>query len=313
MDLALLFPGQGSQYVGMGLDLYERIPIARHVFDEADRILGFALTANCFGVGLDKGKALRALTHTAVCQPALYTHSVAIMAALELRPTMVAGHSVGEYSALYASGAISFADGLRLVRKRGELMAQAGDTRQGGMAAVLGMDFSVVETVCARLSKKDQVVVPANYNSSGQVVISGDVEAVEQAASILKAQGARRVVTLNVSGAFHSPLMEPISAELARELEVLDIREPSCPIYLNVTAEPTRDPENIREQMLKQLNHPVRWAQILQAMPSDTHFIEVGPGRVLSGLVRRTLGRTAQVQAIGKADQVEKVQNQTNH
>ena len=307
MNAALLYPGQGSQFVGMGRDLYERVPVSRKVFDQADALLGWPVTEYCFGKYDDKKQSLRALTSTDICQPALYTHSAALTAALKLKPAMVAGHSVGEYAALQACGALSFSDGLRLVRIRGELMASAGHDRPGGMAAVLGLEFSAVEDACASVSENGQVAVCANYNSIGQVVISGDKSAVEQALPIMKTKGARRVVPLTVSGAFHSPLMEPARASLAEALENLDIRKPSCPIYLNVSAKPTRDPAVIRDAMLAQLTSPVRWAQTLQAMPAGVEFYEVGPGRVLSGLVRRTLGRSVPVHAMGKADQLATV------
>lgn len=307
MTVALLFPGQGSQFVGMGRDLYERVPAARKVFDEADALLGWPVTEYCFGKFDDKRQSLNALTSTDICQPALYTHSAAVAAVLSLQPAMVAGHSVGEYAALHACGALTFSDGLRLVRKRGELMAGAGNDRPGGMAAVLGLDFAAVEDACASVSENGQVAVCANYNSTGQVVISGDKATVEQALPIMKTKGARRVVPLTVSGAFHSPLMEPARASLAEALEDSDIRKPSCPIYLNVSARPTRDPDVIREAMLAQLTSPVRWAQTLQAMPADVEFFEVGPGRVLSGLVRRTLGRSVSVRAVGNADQLAAV------
>ena len=306
MNIAMLFPGQGSQHVGMGEDLYLRVPEARHVFDQADRLLGWSVTEYCQGKYDDAARSKAALTQTSVCQPALYTHAAAVLAALDLSPSVVAGHSVGEYSALYASGAISFADGLRIVRQRGELMANAGSDRPGAMAAVLGMDFGAVEAVCDELSNNGQVCVCANYNSLGQVVISGDTEAVGQAAVPLKANGARRVVPLDVSGAFHSPLMEPARARLAEALEALDIQKARCPVYLNVSAEPTQAPETIRSGLLAQLTSPVRWAQTLQSMPSEVSFCEIGPGRVLSGLVKRTLGRSATVQSIGTADQVLK-------
>ena len=308
MNRAFLFPGQGSQHVGMGQDLYDKIPASRAVFDEADRILGFPITEYCFGVGRDSNAALEALTHTAVCQPALYTHSMAVMAALELSPDYVAGHSLGEYSALCACGAISFEDGLRLVRLRGELMAIAGQSRAGGMAAVVGLDFETIEAACSELSANGELVVPANYNSPAQVVISGDLELVRSLESNLKSLGARMFVPLVVSGAFHSPLVQGARAKLADALQELDIRRPSCPIYLNVTARPTQAPEVIRARMLEQLTSPVRWSQTIESMSVQTHFIEIGPGRVLSGLVRRTLGRSAQITAISRVADVERAE-----
>ncbi|MDE2730767.1 MAG: ACP S-malonyltransferase [Bacteroidota bacterium] len=307
MSTALLFPGQGSQFVGMGRDLYEEIPAARQVFDIADELLGWPLTEYCFGRTGDVHEDLRRLTRTEICQPALYTHSAAIMAVFDVAPSLVAGHSVGEYSALHACGVLSFAEGLRLVRLRGELMASAGQDRPGGMAAVLGLDFDRIEAACQNISGNGQVVVCANYNSPDQVVISGDQAAVEQAAVALREAGARRVVLLTVSGAFHSPLMEPARARLAEALSRLSLREPRCPIFLNATGGLSADAAEIRVQVLAQLTSPVRWAQSLQAMPVGVEFFEVGPGRVLSGLARRTLGRRVRVRALGTAGQLRSV------
>ena len=313
MTAALLFPGQGSHFVGMGRDLYEQFPAARQVFDAADELLGWPLTDYCFGRCDDREEDLRQLTRTEVCQPALYTHSAAVMAALDIVPSLVAGHSVGEYSALHACGVLSFADGLRLVSQRGELMAGAGEDRPGGMAAVLGLDFDRIEAACERVSGNGQVVVCANYNSLGQVVISGDRAAVGQATAALRDAGARRVMPLTVSGAFHSPLMEPARARLAEALSRLTLGKPRCPVFLNVTARPTVDAVEIRAGMLTQLTSPVLWAQSLQAMPVGVDYFEVGPGRVLGGLVRRTLGRKVRVQALGTADQLHGVlQTATN-
>ena len=298
---AFLFPGQGSQAPGMGADLYERSPEARAVFDEADAVLGFALTDLLFGHDAE------ALRPTEVTQPALYTHSLAADAVLRargLRPDLAGGHSLGEWSALAAAGAFSFADGLRAVRRRGELMAQAGDVRPGAMSAVLGLDAGALEAVCREASDAGEgVVVPANYNDPGQIVISGDGAAVERAGALASAAGARRVVSLPVSGAFHSPLMAFARDGLAETLEALEIAEPQCPVVLNVTAEPTTDPGAIRARLLEQLTAPVRWAQSLQAMQAAgaTRFVEVGTGKVLSGLVKRTLGRDAETVQAGPA------------
>lgn len=297
---AFLFPGQGSQFVGMARDLFEENNAARSVLERANTVLGFDITDIMFGSGheedADADKAR--LTRTENTQPALFVHSMAVMSALPSRastPAMVAGHSLGEYSALAAAGAISFEEGLRIVRLRGELMAGAGDIRPGAMAAVLGMDDTDVEAVCKDASGEG-IVQPANFNSPGQIVISGDVEAVDRAVALASERGARRALKLPVSGAFHSPLMDFAREGLAEGLAALDIRTPSCPVYLNVTAEPTTDPDEIRERLVDQLTSPVRWAQALTAMQRDgaTTFVEVGAGKVLSGLVKRTLGRNVE-------------------
>ena len=288
----------------MGADLYDRFPEARARFDEADDVLGFRLTELMFGEDAD------ALRQTEVTQPALYVHSLAAMAVLDARglaPDAAAGHSLGEYSALAAAGALSFADGLRAVRRRGELMAQAGGQRPGAMSAVLGLDAAAVERVCADASSDGEVAVPANYNDPGQIVISGDPAAVERAGEGAKAAGAKRVVPLPVSGAFHSPLMAFARDGLAEALRALEVRAPRCPVYLNVTAAPETDPEAIRARLLEQLTAPVRWAQTLERMQADgvTRFVEVGTGNVLSGLVRRTLGREAETATAGTADELD--------
>lgn len=294
---AFLFPGQGSQFVGMAKDLYEQNDAARSVLERADTVLDMDLTTIMFGSGeeaqADADKAR--LTETQNTQPALFVHSMAVMSALPARastPSMVAGHSLGEYSALAAAGAISFEEGLRIVRLRGELMAKAGDIRPGAMAAILGMDDSDVEALCQEASG-DEIVQPANFNSPGQIVISGDISAVDRAVSLAADRGARRALKLPVSGAFHSPLMDFAREGLAEGLASLVIRTPSCPVYLNVTAAPTTDPSEIRQRLVDQLTAPVRWAQSLTAMQQAgaTKFVEIGAGKVLSGLVKRTLGR----------------------
>ncbi len=305
---AFLFPGQGAQHAGMGADLYDASPEARARFDAADKLLGLPLTGWMFGTEEEADED--ALTPTEVAQPALYVHSLAAMAALEEQgrtPDMAAGHSLGEYSALAAAGAISFEDGLRVVRRRGELMAAAGAERPGTMAAVLRVDDDAVRTLCEDATAAgDGLVQPANFNAPGQVVISGDTAAVERATALAKERGGR-ALPLQVSGAFHSPLMEEARAGLADALGNLAIEKPRCPVYLNVTARPTTDPEAIREGLLEQLLAPVLWAPTLQAMQADgaAHFIEVGAGKVLSGLVRRTLGREAETAQAGTAEEVE--------
>ena len=302
---AFLFPGQGAQAPGMGADLYDAHAEARAVFDEADDVLGFALTEVMFGADAD------ALVPTEVTQPALYAHSLAADAVLRargLRPALAAGHSLGEWSALAATGAVAFADGLRAVRRRGELMARAGDVRPGAMSAVLGLDADALDAVCREATAAGEgEVVPANYNDPGQTVISGDGGAVERAGRLAEAAGARRVVPLPVSGAFHSPLMAFARDGLADTLDALEIRGPSCPVVLNVTAEPTSDPGEIRRRLLEQLTAPVRWAPSLQRMEAEgaTRFVEVGTGRVLSGLVKRTLGRGAETIQAGTAADLE--------
>ena len=315
MNTAYLFPGQGSQYVGMGRDLVEEFPEARRCFEEADDALGFSLSAVMFGSG-DESAAEReaeALRQTDVTQPALLVHSLAAWAVLQARgavPAMTAGHSLGEYSALAAAGALSFTDAVIISRERGRLMAQAGTVRPGTMAAVIGLDDDVVAGACDEVSSTSgHIVQPANFNSPGQVVVSGDVEAVLEAMRHLEKLGARKVVQLPVSGAFHSPLMEDARSGLAEALGLLEIVEPQCPVYLNVTAAPSRDPEEIRRRLLEQLTSPVRWTGIMQNMQRDgaERYVEVGAGKVLSGLVKRTVGRdTATLQA-GKSDDFEKL------
>ena len=306
---AFLFPGQGSQDVGMGQDLYERFEEARRRLDRADELLGFSLTEIMFGQ--DGDEARETLRQTEVTQPALYAHSLAAMAVLDahgLAPDMTAGHSLGEYSALAAAGALSFEDGLRVVRRRGELMADAGGERAGTMAAIIGMDDDQLEAVCQDVTREgDGVVQPANFNAPGQVVISGDAEAVRGAMQLCEERGARRAIELPVSGAFHSPLMTKARDGLAEELADLQIQPPRCPVYLNVTAEPATEPEAIRAALLEQLLSPVRWAQSLHAMQEAgaERFVEVGAGRVLSGLVRRTLGRDVEVEQAGTAENLE--------
>lgn len=307
MPTAFLFPGQGSQKPGMGADLFEQFPTARARFEEANEVLGFSLSDIMFS---DEEDAAEKLKQTEITQPALYTHSLAAMAVLEekgVSPEMAAGHSLGEYSALAAVGAMSFADGLRAVRRRGDLMAQAGVIRPGAMAAILGLDNEVVEAICEDASEEGDVAVAANYNSPGQIVISGDRGAVSRASEAAKEAGARRALPLPVSGAFHSPLMEYAVDGLGEALASLQIQTPRCPVYLNVTASPTSDPGEIRQRLLDQLTSPVRWAQSLEAMAADgtTRFVEVGTGNVLSGLVKRTLGRELETAQAGTVDNIQ--------
>ena len=297
---AFLFPGQASQDVGMGQDLYERFAEARALFDEADAILGFALTEVCFSGPMEK------LSQTSVTQPAVYVHSVVaarLLAARGLTPDVVAGHSLGEYSALTAAGALGFADGLVLVRERGRLMQEAGRERSGAMTAVLGLDDDVVVRLC---DKAGPGVVPANFNSPGQVVISGEVDAVNSAAEAATAAGASKVVPLPVSGAFHSPLMEPAAQALAGRLESTDFATPTVPVVANVTAAPETDPQRLRQLLLEQVTAPVRWTESILALAGMgvDRAIEAGPGSVLRGLGRR-ITRDIKISTAGTADEIE--------
>jgi len=285
MSTAYLFPGQGSQFVGMGQDHYDSSPSFSEMIDQANEILGIDIKSIMFDGPEDK------LKQTEFTQPAIFLHSVALYNTLSALPDMVAGHSLGEFSALVACGALSFEDALKIVRRRGELMQAAGTSNPGTMAAVIGMDDDKVEKVCQKASEASgKEVVAANYNCPGQLVISGYIEAVKAAVDIAKEEGARMAMLLPVSGAFHSSLMEPAYVGLKESLENLNILTPSCPIYSNFTGRPTSDVEEIRSNVLNQLMNPVRWTQTLQNMIANgaTSFIEVGPGKVLQGLVKRT-------------------------
>jgi [acyl-carrier-protein] S-malonyltransferase len=284
---AFIFPGQGSQYVGMGKDLFENEPKAKTLFERADAALGYSLSRICFD-GPEEN-----LQQTKNTQPAIFVHS---MAAFELvkesrSMTMTAGHSLGEYSALVAAGALSFEDGLTLVRTRGELMQKAGLAQPGTMAAIVGLGSGIIEEVCAEASAEG-VVQPANFNSPGQVVISGSSAAVRKAMELAKTRGAKLAKELPVSGAFHSPLMESACEGLRAALERTEMHDARVPVYANVTARPVRDAKEIRELLFRQLTHPVRWEESVVNMASDgvTTFVECGPGRVLQGLVKRILG-----------------------
>ena len=284
MSKAYVFPGQGAQFVGMGKDLYESNSKAKALFDEANEVLGYRITDIMFG-GTDED-----LKQTKVTQPAVFLHSVVTALCLDdFKPDMVAGHSLGEFSALTAAGALSFADGLRLVYARAMAMQKACEAAPSTMAAVIGLPDETIEKICAEVSKTDSVVVPANYNSPGQVVISGNVEAVKEACVKLKEAGAKRALPLAVGGAFHSPLMEPARLELAQAIEKAPVNKPVCPIYQNVDALPHIDPIEIKDNLLKQLTSPVRWAQSVKKMIADgmTDFVECGPGEVLTGLIGR--------------------------
>ena len=279
---AYVFPGQGAQFVGMGKELYDSNAEARALFEKANEILGFSITDLMFA-GTDED-----LSKTAVTQPAIFIHSVLLAKSLgeEFRPDMVAGHSLGEFSALVAAGALSFEDGLRLVSARAQAMQKACELTESTMAAVLALPDEKVEEICAGI---DGVVVCANYNCPGQLVISGEVAAIDAACEALKAAGAKRALKLKVGGAFHSPCMEPARAELAAAIEATEFHTPVCPVFQNVDALPHTDPAEIKANLVAQLTAPVRWTQTVRNMIADgaTEFVELGPGKVLQGLVAK--------------------------
>jgi len=279
---AYVFPGQGAQFVGMGKDLYDNYPEAKIMFDRANTVLGFSITDAMF-TGTEED-----LKQTKVTQPAIFLHStiLAEVMATNFIPDMVAGHSLGEFSALVASKALSFEDGLKLVAARASAMQKACEANPSTMAAVLGMEDEQVEHICENI---EAVVVAANYNCPGQLVISGSHEGIDEAIEKLTAAGARRAIKLNVGGAFHSPLMEPAKAELEAAIADTTIKAPICPIYQNVTGKPTNEPEEIKQNLIAQLTAPVRWTQTMKNMLADgaKSFTEVGPGRVLQGLVKK--------------------------
>jgi len=285
---AYIFPGQGAQFTGMGLDLYEKFPEAQKLFETANSILGFSITDIMF-----EGSA-EDLKQTKVTQPAIFLHSVILSEILgdSFKPDMVAGHSLGEISALVANKTLDFESALKLVYKRALAMQQACELQPSTMAAVLGLEDPIVEAICAEVNG---IVVAANYNCPGQLVISGEVKAVEEACALLKERGAKRALILPVGGAFHSPLMEPARKELAEAIEATVFNQPICPVYQNVNASAVTDPSEIQKNLMLQLTAPVRWTQSVQNMIKDgaTHFIEVGPGKVLQGLVKK-IDRTAE-------------------
>jgi [acyl-carrier-protein] S-malonyltransferase len=279
---AYIFPGQGAQFTGMGLDLYEKSALAKGYFEKANDILGFSITDIMF-----EGTAEQ-LKETKVTQPAIFLHSVILAKVLgdSFQPEMVAGHSLGEFSALVANGVLSFEDGLQLVSKRALAMQKACEITPSTMAAVLGLDDTIVEDICTEI---DGVVVAANYNCPEQLVISGEFKAVEKACKVLTEKGAKRAILLPVGGAFHSPMMEPARTELAAAIQATHFSKPTCPVYQNVTASAVSDAEEIKKNLMIQLTAPVKWTQTIQAMVVDggTEFIEVGPGKVLQGLMRK--------------------------
>lgn len=282
---AFVFPGQGSQFVGMGKELYDSNPLAKKLFDEADAILGFKITDIMFAGTDDE------LKQTKVTQPAVFLHSVITALCLgdDFKPSMVAGHSLGEFSALVAAGALSFEDGLKLVSARAQAMQKACELTPSTMAAIIALPDETVEKVCSSVSKEGNIVVPANYNCPGQLVISGNVEAVNEACEQLKAAGAKRALVLKVGGAFHSPLMQPAKDELQAAIEATDFHTPKCPVYQNVDALPHTDANEIKQNLIAQLTAPVKWTYEVQNMIADgaTDFTECGPGKALQGMIAK--------------------------
>ncbi len=280
--IAYVFPGQGAQFVGMGLDLYEKSSKAKDLFHKANHILKFDITELMFA-GSEED-----LKQTNVTQPAIFLHSVILAKMLgeDFKPDMVAGHSLGEFSALVANGTLSFEDGLKLVAKRADAMQKACEIEPSIMAAIIGLEDDVVESICKRIP---DIVIPANYNSPGQLVISGTVNGVQQAMDQCKEAGAKRTILLKVNGGFHSPLMEPARIELAAAINATPFQQGICPIYQNVTGQPVADAEIIKTNLISQLTSPVRWTQIMQNMLADgvTEVVEVGPGKVLQGLFKK--------------------------
>ncbi len=292
---AFVFPGQGAQFVGMGKDLYENNPLAKELFDKANDILGYKITDIMF-----EGTA-EELKQTKVTQPAVFLHSVisALCMGDEFKPDMVAGHSLGEFSALVAAGALSFEDGLRLVYARAMAMQKACEMAPGTMAAIIALPDEKVEEICAEISTEGNIVIPANYNCPGQLVISGNVDAINLACGKLKEAGAKRALPLPVSGAFHSPLMQPAKDELQAAIEKTEVKTPKCPIYQNVDAMPHTNPAEIKQNLIAQLTSSVRWTKSVQNMIADgaTEFTECGPGKALQGMIAK-IDRSVTIQGI---------------
>lgn len=297
---AYVFPGQGAQFVGMGHDLYEQHPAAKQLFDRANEILGFSITDIMFS-GTDEQ-----LKQTAVTQPAVFLHSVisALCLGEKFQPAMVAGHSLGELSALTAAGCLDFEDGLRLVAKRAAAMQKACEANPGGMAAIIALGDEQIEQICAEVSTDEAIVVPANYNCPGQLVISGHTAAIEAACAKMKEAGAKRALPLPVSGAFHSPLMLPAQEELAAAIASTEFHAPKCPVYQNVDGAAHTDPEEIKANLLRQLTGAVRWTKEVNAMveAGATEFVECGPGKVLQGMIAKICKGNENVSARGVAE-----------
>ena len=302
MKQAFIFPGQASQYVGMGKDLYENYPVCKDTFDQADDILGFNISKICFDG--PEGE----LKQTNITQPAIFIHSIAVFRILESQgklPLAAAGHSLGEYSALVAAKSLSFEDGLKLVQKRGDLMHKAGQEKPGSMAAIIGLVPEKVIDLCDSL-REVGVIQPANYNSPGQIAVSGDVEAIKQAVIKAPELGALKAIELVVSGAFHSPLMAAAADGLAQALNQTEFRNAEVPVYTNVKAKPVQDKDSIKDLLFKQLTSPVLWQQIIENMIEDgfVQFYEIGPGKVLRGLLKR-IDRSASCQEIGTLENLD--------
>ena len=293
MKKAYVFPGQGSQFPGMAKDLYESNPTAKEMLEKANEVLGFRITDIMFNGTPEELKA------TKVTQPAVFLHSTVLAKCYEgFHPDMVAGHSLGEFSALAAAGAMDFEDALRLVSIRAQAMQKAREIKPSTMAAIIALPTETVENLCKECTSG--VVVPANYNCDGQIVISGEVEAINEACEKMKAAGAKRALVLQVSGAFHSPLMEPAREELAKAIETTAFKTPVCPVYQNVTALPSTDPDTIKKNLLAQLTSPVKWTQTVKNMVADGagYFMEIGPGTVLQGLVKKIAGADVTIEGI---------------